>query len=222
VPEHFRDLLARRLAVEQLHGAPSAEAVGAQARDVHPDGGEGVCRQGQEDLALHARLQVGRAVQAGELPLAVERQAVDRQAQVVQGPRQGPDVGWPGGELDGPPADLPRRQGRPKPGGQLGEDRMVQRSQPGQAEPDPLEEREGARTGVRRVGEDRGLAREPGVRLRAEDGQVDEIRKDVGIANLSFLDVVEAEGGAREHGGAAKGLLPGPLPDRQGCRRPAG
>jgi hypothetical protein len=56
VPKHLRDLLARRLAVEQFHGAPAAEAVGAQARDVHPDRSEGVCRQGQENLALDARL----------------------------------------------------------------------------------------------------------------------------------------------------------------------
>jgi hypothetical protein len=63
---------------------------------------------------------------------------------------------------------------RPEAGGQLGEDRWIYGAQPCEAEPDALEERDSARTRIRRiirgVGEHRRLARQPGVRRRPEGG----------------------------------------------------
>ena len=221
MPEDLRDHLARDAAVEQFHGASAAPAVGAEPSDVGAHSGEGVRRQGEKGVAFHADPKVRLGVQAVVLPLPIDGQAMDRHADLVQWGRQGPDVGWPGRELARAAADLPWRQRRPKAGSQLGEDRRVQRVEPRKAEPDAFEEREGSRAGVRRVGEYRRLSRQVCVRLRPEDRQVDEVGEDDGIADLSLHEIVEAEGGPAEHGGASHGLLAGPLPDRQGSGRAA-
>ena len=216
MPEHLRDGLARRAAVEELHGAAAAEAVGAQPCDVDPHSGEGVRREGEEDVAVDALTEVRLAVQTGVLPLAVDGQAVDRQAGRIEGTGQSLDIGGPRGELACPMADLPHRQARPEPGGELGEGRRVEGPEACEAEPHALEECERARTGVRRLGEDRGLAREPGICLRAEDGQVDEVGEDDRVAHLPLHDIVVAQGRPLEQGGGADRLFPGPLPNRQG------
>jgi hypothetical protein len=62
VPQHFRDGLARRAAVEQFHSAAAAEAVGAQPCDVDPHSGEGVRSEGEEDVAVDSRTEVGKTV----------------------------------------------------------------------------------------------------------------------------------------------------------------
>lgn len=130
MPEHFRDRLAGRVAVEELHGAAAAEAVPAEPVRRDPHRGEGMCRQGQEDVALDPGAEVGRPVQALVLPLAVYRQAVDRETAVVQRLGEGPDVGGPCGEFVRPPADMPLRQGRPEACGELGKSSRLHCQQP--------------------------------------------------------------------------------------------
>ncbi len=97
MPQHFREGLARRAATEQLHGAAAAEAVGAQPRDVDPHRGEGVRREGEEDVAADPRAEVGKTVEAGVLPLAVEGQQWigSLKGGLVKGGGQGPDVRGP-------------------------------------------------------------------------------------------------------------------------------
>ena len=208
--------------MEELHGAAAAEAVPAESVHRHPHRGEGMGRQGQEDMALDPGLEVRQPVQTLVLPLPVDGQAVDRQAEVVQRAGQGPDVGRPCGELAGPLADVPWGQGRPEAGGYLGEYRWIHGPQPRQAEPDALEKRVRARAWVGGIGEHRRLTRQPVVRLRAEDREGDEVGEHDRIPNLALHDIVEAEGGRFEHGRAAHRLLAGPLPNRQRGGRVAG
>ncbi len=78
-------------------------------------------------------------------------------------------------------------------------DLLVQRLKPREAEWDAFEEREGSRTGVRRVGEHSRLARQVGVRLRPEDRQVNEIGEDDSVADLTLSEIIEAKGSAAEH-----------------------
>ncbi len=58
MPEHLRDRLAGRVAADELHGAAAAEAVSTEAIHRDPHRGEGVGRQGQEDVALDPELEV--------------------------------------------------------------------------------------------------------------------------------------------------------------------
>ena len=95
--------------MEELHGSAPAEAVGAQASGVDSHRGEGVGRQGEEDVVFDALPQVGEAVQASVLPLAIDGEAVDRKAGRVQRGGEGLDVGRPGLHLARPVADVPRR-----------------------------------------------------------------------------------------------------------------
>ena len=104
MPEDLRDHLARDVAVEQFHCAAPAPAVGAEPGHVDTHRGEGVRRQGEEDVAFHPDPQVRLGVQAGVLPLPVDGQAMDRHTDLVQRGRHGPDVGRPGSELARAPA----------------------------------------------------------------------------------------------------------------------
>ncbi len=121
MPEHLGDLLAGGLAVEELDGAATAEAVAAQSRSIDAHRSQGVCRQGQEDGKGDTSAQVRLGVQAGVLPLPVDGQAVDRQAGLVQRAGQGPDIGRPCSELARPSPDLSRRKRGPKAGDQRDE-----------------------------------------------------------------------------------------------------
>jgi hypothetical protein len=154
-------------------------------------------------------------MQALVLPLAVYRQAVDRETAVVQRLGEGPNIGGQSGELVRPPADMSRRQGRPEACGELGKSSRLHCQQPCQAEPEALEERVRARAWVRRIGEHRGLAHQPVVRLRAEDRKGNEVGEHDSVPNLAPHDIVEAKDGRLEYGRAAHSLLAGSLPDRQ-------
>ena len=117
--------------------------MGAQARHIDPHSGESVCCQGQECATIHTLAQVGLLVQAGVLPLSVDGKAVHRKAGLVQRSGSCLDVGRPRRELPGPLADVPRWQGSPESGGQLGEHLRVQGPQPVEAQPHSFEECEG-------------------------------------------------------------------------------
>ena len=58
MPEDLRDHLTRDVAVEQFHSAAPAPAVGAEPGHVDTHSGEGVRRQGEEDVAFHPDPQV--------------------------------------------------------------------------------------------------------------------------------------------------------------------
>ena len=75
---------------------------------------EGVLAQTEEYRSGNRRLQVRRGVQAGVLPLPVDREAVYGKSSPVQRGREGADVLRPSGELVSAAADLLRGAGGPE------------------------------------------------------------------------------------------------------------
>lgn len=146
------------------------------------------------------------------LPLAVDRQAVDRHARRVQRGCQLAHVRWPPLQLGGAAADFPSGEGRPETRRDRGERVEWKVEQPLKAEPGPFQERSRAGCGPRSRREDGGLPRQGRVRLRPEDGQIDEAREDNGVAQLSFRDIVETQPRRLQYGRAPDRLISGPFP----------
>ena len=112
--EHFDYRLTGRAPAEELDGPAAAEAMRAQAVRGDASRSQSVRAEREERGAGYRSPQVRLGLQPSMLPLvlAVDRQAVDRQAVPVQGFRRLAHFRWPARKLLGAAAQFPRRQGR--------------------------------------------------------------------------------------------------------------